>query len=937
MKLNYVTLLILFIYAPVNHCSILVKGNETGPESFSFALGSHIRNPRGTTLYVGALTPGTANEYAISRLFVDENSFVPFAPEKVTINYQPDQTNPLYNAGIAVLGLFGFRSVQGLMNEVILNPMAVTTAEPANIYFVDNQVSSDFCLLSAQDIKDATGDMVTQGILALEGLANEGIFAAVLPNNSATFGDPESGIAVIELKGGGKNDEGQELPRSLVQIDAEPGVPPMPDDTRAAALDRTSVSLKIGTDLASIGNIVDMWYCSQLRRLYIALQTEGAAGAADGARSIVVARMQDQKLYFAPIAPDAVFTDQDKIVGGTGANTQVSALKVRTMRSSFGLDYLIVLGNNGATANTQRTVFALPLVNTFLGTPNQLTQGTLADVNQDPTEYFTMPDDPTIAQMLVGRALTQEATAPMDVYTNISRPAQVGGGALPAGDITDINVANDAVFVSVSDPVGDQKPGIFYSQALFDNRGVIVAWTPWSRMAGTTDKVYGFSYENPLGTYVWMTGDTAATVQTVKRTAWGLGDAACTGNLISFIPTLLPKAQAGVQGFFDLPPNTPGLFDISLQIATGLHKVVLIESGQVMNGVLCPNRGDFETDAQQFNQGMITQNFPIANTRVVSISGGVLDTLGALDAATIGANTMNNEGYLFVGGTCGLAVLANEDGSGWDLASGLGVGFDGLQMGMRFIALGDYCFVRKLIADNGFLYVLTDTQLDRIAIAASDFATGQLEVTTVATLESIMRACEGTLLDVALSEKFALLGASTGLYRVGNDADIRTAVDAEAVNWTALPIPEGVPVGQFLQTIASNSLPNGFAQTDVGQLYLTDAYLGFDEAFLHRYTIASVFGVPITDQTIVPLPDMIVKDILTYFKSFGNARNQALYDGTDQFSSLDRRLCDPPFVQNRLRLLPLDIDKANNVSAIVRSSASGSWMIAGDFGLRINE
>ena len=117
--------------------------------------------------------------------------------------------------------------------------------------------------------------------------------------------------------------------------------------------------------------------------------------------------------------------------------------------------------------------------------------------------------------------------------------------------------------------------------------------------------------------------------------------------------------------------------------------------------MLCPNGGDFQTDLQRFADGQITQNFPVGNVRVVSISRGVLADIGPIIAAAIGVNDMTQQGYLFVGGACGLAVLAQENGDGWSTVIGLGKNFDGLVDGMRFITLDEYCFVRKLIFDEG--------------------------------------------------------------------------------------------------------------------------------------------------------------------------------------------------------------------------------------------
>ncbi|MEX0848678.1 MAG: hypothetical protein WD055_00440 [Candidatus Dependentiae bacterium] len=949
-------IILLSIVTSSIHSARIVPGNAGGNESFTFSLGMDAHNATGSTLFVGARKKGTGGDYALSGLFSNIKGFIPHSPAITTLNGQADQANPLYDAAIIQLGLFGVRSLVG---HQIMNPIAVTQEYPANIYYVDSCVQTSrqeksgcdgdetlvnvvgVCTntISVENVKDATGVEVTTEIIGLQRFEQEAIFAAVKPHDimDDDFGQPGSGIAVIKLVHT-KVDEC--VQSQLIQINAQPG--DSSDLPRASALDVTSDAIKIGNDVVSIENIIDMHYSDRLKRLYIALQVQGGADATDGACGVVVGRLVNGKLIFAPIAPDNVFTNQDKIVGGTGADTQVSIHKVRTMSTTTGLDYAIVVGQTGAPDDTRQSVFAMPLVNTILtGTLEQETQGTLANVLIDPEEFFSKNEDKkcnTLAQAFLGRSFVQAATEPDQVFTDMSVQAVVGIDDLPNGDITDINVSNDVVFVSVANTVDNEKPGIFCSRALFDDAGVIGAWTPWERVAGTTDKVFGFSYQAIPGGFIWLTGQTDQSIKTVKQTEWGKGAQDGLADLGLVIEEQLPQGCGGVQGFFDLPQNSPGLFDISLFIATGLNKLLLIESAQQdANGVLCPNSGNFHDDLRTFTAGEITTNFPNGDTKVISISGGVLDDIGPIIAATIGVDDITDQGYLFVGGAYGLAVLAQEDGNGWSTMNALGKNFSGLVAGMRFISLDDYCFVRKLIFDGGFLYVLTDTQLDRIDIAASDFATGVLSVVTVATLSDILRGIDGTMLDVAVSDRFALLAGSTGIFRVGDDANIQTATDSSEVDWTSVIIPEGLPVVRQLQTIASNGLPNGFAKTDNGNVYALDAYRGFDFAQENRYTVQSVVNQPIDNDTVVPLPDMNIKDILTSFARFGVFKNLINVDGTDNFSARNRVQTLSPLVRNRLFVLPLGIEDASTVSAIVRSSASGAWLITGDFGLRVNE
>lgn len=934
IRSTYILCMSLFI-TQITSAAIVITGNTQGPTSFDFSVGSYARSKGGNAFYIGALTNSTGGIYSVAGVGASMNTFEPFALETVTINNVVNQPNPLFNKAISCLSTF---ETQTGLGRQIYFPIAVAQDTPADLFLVRDKRGNDVTMLGITNVKDATG-ATTQGIVDIEPFATEAILTAVLPNATAQFGDPGSGIAMIKISG---TTEGESTQPVLVQINADPASILPSTSPAASPLDVTSASLKINSNLTSISNIVDMHYSAHLQRFYVALSLQGGPGINDGARALAIG-YSDVTLSFVQIAPDAVFINADKIVGGTGANTRVSINKVRTMYTSTLLDYIVVVGSNGAPANTQRFVYALPIVNTIpTGSVNNAIQGALADVTVDPVIIAKTAANNSCQNapsMVTARVFAQAATQADQVYTTASPQALVGGAQLPYGDITDINVIRDAVYVSVADGINNENPGIFYSQALFDDRGVIAAWTPWQRFAGTGDKVFALSYEPMLANMLWLTGSSNITLQTVKRTVWGIGAADGLANLVAIIEQLMPSTSGGVQGFFNLSPITPGLFDISLFIATGFKQVVLIESGQVVGGALIANTGDFQTDMQQFINGEITATFPVGMSRVVSISGGALDDLDSIIAATIGVNTITQQGYLFVGGAGGLAVLAQVDGSGWSTTNALGYNFTGLASGMRFMRLGDYQFVRSLIYDGGFLYVLTDTKLDRIDIAASDFATQILSVTTVATLDDLHATACGTMLNMLISGKCALIGASTGLFRVGNGANIATAASSTDINWTQIAIPEGSSVVQYMQALSNDANPNSFAQ-GVGNVYINDAYRGYDIAQINRYIIADVSVAPVSDATVIPFGDMVVKNILTSWRTYSNFRNIIDVDGAALFLTRDKTIVTPTTLFNESQLstpIPLDFACGAYISAVVRSSASGSLLVSGDFGLRVNE
>ena len=285
---------------------------------------------------------------------------------------------------------------------------------------------------------------------------------------------------------------------------------------------------------------------------------------------------------------------------------------------------------------------------------------------------------------------------------------------------------NDAVYAVVSETDQDHTPGIFHSQALFDDLGRIKEWTSWRRVSGDfTDHIFGAALAQQTGNITMITGNSANDLHTVKRTLWGAGDSNGSQHLVEWLNSTFPSTSGGIQGFYDLPVITPGLNNISLLIATGRNQIALAQTGLQENGILTPLGGDeLVHNPVSFTDGTIDQRLT-NSTNAIAIAGGILDELQIIKETTI--TRLNNAGYLFVGGTHGLAVLVNNQGFSWDARIGLGNNLRGLVAGTAFKKIGSYKFIRKLICDDehGLLYVLSDSTFDRIDIGASNFNHGR--------------------------------------------------------------------------------------------------------------------------------------------------------------------------------------------------------------------
>lgn len=941
-----ITSVVLINSLIVNGAVVLTGDPAAAPgTTFSFPVLPHIANASGDFFYLCA-SGGMPKEFAFSITKIGDNKFTSFAPQTTRLNNVDGQPNPLYNGNFSFLTLMAGQEGSGLGAFRGEWPTMVLKNQLTTVYVLDSFFTNATNLLSAENLKDASGNAVTAGIVGLGNLSNIYAAAAVLGNGQTDFGVGNSGIAIILLDSEKSQDDQKTITkRTFHQIDAVVGNPPNPTDTRALPVNFSSGFLAINNPLQAIENKMSFFWDEKLRVLYCAVQITGGALATDGGIAVFkVLPDVINKFSLVPIAPNSVFTDSsiDPIIGGVGSNLQVSINNVKTMFTSTRLNYLIVQGGHGSPDATARTVYALPLVNN----PNPLIQqGCIANKLENP---------PTLTNKFGFQTL---ATTPAQMTTANDPAAKVGRGPLPNGDIADIFVKNDCVFASVLTADEPEKPGLFYSQAIMDSTTKIIGWTQWQRVNGSVEPVLGASYDS-IGNFTYMTGPDLNSIQTVKRTVWGLdsGDGLLGGTpdnpsngFIGALAQKFPRQNGGIQGLFDFPINTPTLNGISLIVAVTNNTVTLAASGDSHTGNYCPNFGDYTTDQFEFDNGTISQSVPGAQKpRLLTITGGDLAKIGSITQAEIASDMLADPfGYLFVGGTAGLAVLAAPNGQGW---MSLSTYFDGIITGMAFKKIGNYSFIRKLYAEDGFLYVLTDKQLDRINLAASDFETGSLSVVTLASNNASVSGLDkkDTFTDFVASGKFAVIATSKGIYRVGNGNDIRTASGFASVDWTKIALPETVGPVTRLVPITATGRAQDLAKNGGGELYILNAYVGKNLSQIYRFAVKDIAVAPVDGNTIQLFPDFFLTGIPAPLFDFNGFRDLIYTDGSALLHAEDQDLLQNPFVLILFGLqtgvsstpsqpVPLSLFNASIFQRLMRSSASGAWVIGGDFGIQVSE
>jgi len=902
------------------HGSSLITGDPAAPAgmSFSFPIGTHAYNTNSGALYVGsAVTVADQSVAAPFTLSVAEFNGAQFSPlltaTTATINNVENQPNILRGQGFGSLALLG------------LNPVVTRIDEQQDTVYI-LKLGSTTTLLSTPN-KDANGD-AGGTIVALAtvertpsnsderavALLSPGmmIFTAIAPA-SQPFGTVGSGIGINVCTATSAT-----TPCELAFLTTVP-------------LNHTSPQLAINQPLSNMAPEVTL--CStKITPIFVGVSTTSAAIAGAGSYSVAILVGATQKIY--SIAANNVIGN-DAIIAArtaTGIPVTTTAHAICILRSTTGPEYLIVVGGINETPLTQkRLVYALPIISN---------SGQLANINAPPVTIY----QGTTQQFAIRRSFEIPPQTTDDLYTSMSTPAIVGGGMSP-GPITQIITSGDTVFITTATADTEDAPGIWYSQALFNASGVIQCWTSWRRAGGTDSAIPLFfaPLDEHSANFWFATGTSSSTISTIQRTGWSN-----TTGIASRMSQQFQASIYGVQGINDFP-RTASMIGVTAY--SGLHKIVLVQSNTISDGLIIP-QPDIATAPIYTQTDGSLRDFT-ANAPIISLSGGALDTLGALISTTIVED--ETYGWFVVGGSGGIAVLASPDGTGWLLNPGLGENFAGLQSNMtwRCIPFEPNNPIRTITADGAHLYVLTTKSLFRITASPTQFSVNaEPLVVTLATIDTLdPRATPySNCTDIYIAEPLCILATSIGLFRNGNNTHIETANSPESLSWTPIQLPNSL--GPVTQLFSIGPVQDPSSSTQYTNIYLLNAYTGLSQAYIYRLSINS-HGV-IQTNTVQLFPDQITKNQLSFFFNIGNYRNRMATDGAILAFSRSRygdtaaylQIIPPqwhnwPFPFNTtvgiVAAARSVIMGGNSIYGMIRSSASGAWLAPGDRGLMSNE
>lgn len=971
--------LILFVTNTMIGAKILTGDATTSDATFTFSIGAQ-NFYSSSSIMVGAGEALENNTYAVASYVNSASRFLPLAVSTANVNNIANQPNPLTGQKIKAIDIHG--SFLGVpVHTVVIDKEHISTPVPASerLYTITNVAlknankpeETQVSLVYSDVPHDANGDAcgyiaaIRGGYTFSNGASADKIFCAVTENGS-NFGTGNSGIAMANYHITGD----QEKTYTLNFVDAQTGTA----GNRAVALNTATSAIKVGEPVAGfetdIAPVVDMYWHAHVNRLYIAVRVQAENGEANGARALVVGRVEENKLILTPFVPDAVVLDSaNNTIVSANDGDAVSLYKVRGMHTSTGLDYLIVNGGNNASLkfdirSTANQIYAIPLVNeNTIGSHSwhtSNTHGTAAATNQQPTTTCNSATD-----RFIMRHFTTPATEAAHMVTTSDAAAQVGAGVLPfipTDDpetpmaIKDLFVIGDSVYACIAaayaadeDTGAIQEPGIFHSRAIFDQYGAIAAWTPWQRVNGSDNFAYAATIDQ-YGNFWFLTGSADNQVKTVKKTLWSFGEqdgllGGTTTNasigLISVLGQQFPADEGGIQAIasFDAHENgaempRSGFDGTTVMLACGRYKLAFVVTGDDSQaaGTIKPYTGDFST-------GLVTGingNFPAGTGRVYMMTGGNLGSIGLLTTQTIFSNNTNS--WIAVGGTDGLAILSDANGQGFAPDGGMPIGF-------TFKKIKGFGRIQKIIGDGTYLYVLSNNRLDRITIDQATFASGTVDYTTVANIDELGSNKYSCFYDMIIADKLALLATSNGLFRVSNNCSIKTGIPT----WTRVLLGESIgPVVQLSAASSSTDYHAGLANH--GQVFAIAAFSGFDTTQVYRLYIHE--GSTISDTSVQNIDDIFKKDIPSYFVSFGRFMTGYADDGTVRLSvrpvnnSSEFSLAALPFslgigqnafaAKNSTSIIT-GITNKGLIGQPQRMSSSGAWLIPGNFGLQVNE
>lgn len=913
MKKKLIILLLLTNYTHLSYSKLVIGDPNAAPgATFSFNIGFVKYEDRTETSFARFWT--ATNDATIANMPYDTQkyglSFVNQLSSYVPPSIQSKAT-PMTNDGDAI--------IFELQNNTIIsstepNPILgaafssfdVTMQKP--IFVLQNQLNNLYSVYNIEHYEaPVTKENVTQllrynfgtgqTIQAIKGYIN-GIYTAY-----STQGVPNNFTMAL-------------LERSQMQDANNAGVASPYLKLLASSAITTSTPALIGginnPPLTALGPTIGVDIAAS--RIFFYTQAQAASGGiAVGIAQILVSQDSTgaKTLLFSPIAPGGVLpTTFDTVVSAQNGNS-IRITAVKPMLVSTNLSYMIVARDSGTGP---QTIYALPLAT------KGIYAGMIADFSSVTTKFGSYK--PTFIERYFTNVLSDPSQIALD-NNPLADQLQVGGSSTlpigPGNNIKQIYTVGDSVYAVIGQEYdANDAPGTYQSQAIFAPEGYIVGWTPWTRVLGSDQQMsYSFIDGKYLtGTYVASTTPSStpefkSMYQTIFTTS---------SNLSEFL-TAAQGGVGGIQGIFNFNQYTPGFGNsLSMLISTAFNKVALGQTGY-------SNGGIFEV---------------MQNPTVIGFSSEQINNQGPLVAAEIAHDTNNNH-YIFAGGANGISVLSgNTTGVSWNgtLNSVNDLNNDQIS----FKKLGDFSFVKKLIWDTNYIYILTSNNLYRILLDPNKFT---LNPTTPLNVETVLPSTNvgktTYFLDAIIDNGYCLLGTTSGFYRFNNGSLIK------------ITLPGGLPAVSQITAIAPNN-NSSHSFKDLSNIIILNSTFGTQQSKIYRFAIQNEI-ISMLPDTLVATPANLSQGIPSAFITFDNFISSYFTDGS--WNTAQSYYLGPnqpensvatPFVMqiqagvhsgqsSSQVIMPMLTTQApfpflrltQNILNMIRETTSGAVIVAGDF------
>ena len=918
-KLFYIFLILI---TDLNFAAIKIDANGGPDQSFAVPVGPSAsfdsNSQRKYRLYVGATEEKEDNIFSVAYAQSDNKKFIPLFGEEVlfqnsktlvlegsvknqkAVNNLEKIKNPLVGKAIAYLDLIG------------LDPAIVTLKNniPENFMYLFLNDANSPKLKVSPILNDSNGQesSTIKQMLSLSG----SIVAAVSPNGSFEYGQSGSGLALVkqmvetverQLATCNNNKckkscdfckkscelkvfELFEASDANIDNKLEKNIK-LNNLNKAAPLDISSTAVKINENLFSLTPVSTLFY-DVLSTGYMGFNATSGSNSNDGLKSLVKIKLaKDDKLSILPIAPDAVFFDNLTCVGGSGANLNINVKFVNHFVTSTKLTYLVVL----SVVNNQSFFYALPIL--AVG----LEKGSLASLNALPVQSYKN-------DLFSGKVFAVPAKTAAD-FNLVDHPELVVGSLSPLPvslqEVSSVLASGDAVLITVN--TGENK-GVFSTQALFDDNGLIAGWTAWARATGGDAGVDFIKIDEENGE-VWSIEKNGLDV---FRTTWGYGQEdnilGGTDKTNGFIQTTNNFfKESGVQGINEFIGGT--ISDMALTVTTGLNKIALAKTGTGSGDFLKPVLGDYLSWAS-FSEDGAWPSTATENSLFVGISGGKLNDLGPIVTSAIYTNLI--ESWLVVSGYNGLAIMANNNGHGWLKLESLV--FDG-----EFKKIKSPEKIIKIMADQDWLYILTNKLFQRVKLDSDSILNQEFkELEVLADVKDFK-----DMTDFIVFNNKIYLGTTQGLFYYDS-------------GWQKAVVP-----GVELPIVSLNVLFGSY----IDQLYVLSGYQGYNESYLNRFFIKKEEIKPIA------LSDKFFKNSLAPFLNFGSFVDYFYTDGfrwlrmqaeNERINAVLAQLKNKGSLFSGIKGLTLPFEpKSSLVVGATSLKSVGSLIINGSFGLWVNE